>query len=244
MAISFNSSIAPQQTNAASVNISTTPLLGDCIIVWCLSNQGTPSIADNLGGTWTPVVKIALNTGGSRNYSIYQSYLSNCPSTSVRTITWTGGASGQITGTGCRVGGLATVTPYDTNFTTTNGNGSGTALSSNNTANSTTYANSIIFGIGSVDTASALTWTYGNVAGIAAQTTSATASGSGTAPNVIVEYNIVSTQGVYNATASSSVSGHWDMAVVAFADTNVLPVATYAPYSQTQFFQVDNVSHF
>jgi hypothetical protein len=245
MAILFNGVWGTQQTNAASVTLAVTaPSIHDCLISWCLTNNGLPSVNDNLGtGTWSTPILVAGPTGGARNYATYMAYLVNCPSATNRSITWTGGASGQITALGCHIGGLALVTPYDTNAIGPGG-GNSTTLSSSNSSNSTTYANEIIFGIGSVDTSSTVTWTYGNVAGVAATTTSMTAGGSGSAPNVLAEYNIVSAQGVYNATASSNISGHWSMALCAFADTNVSPNATYTPFTQTQFFQVDNVSHF
>jgi hypothetical protein len=224
--------------------VSHSPTAGDCLIAFCLSNQGLPSIADSLSGTWSSVYNIGGPTGGSRNYSLYMAYQPNVPSSAARTITWTGGASGQITGAACHIGGLASVTPYDVNATPPWGSGNSTALSSNNTSNATTYANEIVFGIGSVDTSTAVTWTYGNVAGVAATTTSMTSGADGSSPNILVEYNIVTAQGTYNATASETVSAHWLMQVVSFADTNVSPAATYLPYSQTQFFAQDVVSVF
>jgi hypothetical protein len=223
MTIAFNGFWGTTQTNATTcVLVTHAPLVGDCLISWCLSNNGLPSIADSLSGAWSSVVALGGPTGGSRNYSLYQAIQPNVASNASRTITWTGGASGQITGAACHVGGLATSTPYDTAATPLCGTGNSGSLLSNN-SNLTSFPNEIVFAVGSVDTSSSGTYTIGNIAGTTGTTTSCTSASSGSAPNIFVGYNIVSATGNYSGAATYTVSAHWIMQVVSFADTNISP---------------------
>jgi hypothetical protein len=221
MTIGFSSagSWSQQQTNAASVVLgSHAPLIGDLIVSFCLTNNGLPSIVDSASDVWSSVYGPFGPTGGSRNYSLYMAYTPNVPTNAARTITWTGGASGQITANAVPISGAALLTPYDSAATPAVALGSGTSLLSNTTT-TTSFPNAILLFVGSVDTASNGTYTAGNLGGSTGNVTASTGA-SGSAPNIETMYQVVSSTGTFSGACTYTVSAHWLAQIFVFTDTN------------------------
>jgi hypothetical protein len=215
-------SVVHSANATTNTTASASPTANDWVFAFCTSNQGAPTFSDSQSMVWTPYSVTWGPTGGSRNFTIYGAY-AFASSATARTFTATIATSGQMTLSVTSFSGLATSSPFDQYAS---GNGDSSSLSTGQCP-VTSYPNELLLGFAAMDGTTTSTWTAGSgysPVGGSSQT------GAGSSPPFFLEYQVVSATGQYSALATSTTSNFWDMGLVTFADTPVVPASQPPPF--------------
>lgn len=195
-----------QGSGTASTSNATPTVNGLMIAVVCFTGTfGT--ITDSYGNTYTQQGSVFPAPSGV-NLALF-----TAPNTTHVSGHVTATSSANVSVGAGNFSGLAASNQFDRSAFQTGG--PGTALSSPSTA-TTSFPNELLIGFGTQNTGTSITWTVGS-----GYTTVSKAQVGGIGLVFYMIMQIVSVQGSYAATETSSVSATWGAGIATFSDTPV-----------------------